>query len=155
MFQKNVKKLRKIDKKKLTKPSDERTDVTYHCPIVGCRKTFDRLKRLCHHVEKRHSQGAQVDSSTPKPNGFRTLVKQMNTRISTKEYIVFMTSPDFLDYLGVKCDSCGQIHTRCRKWNHSENKCISQGFINIPYRPILIYGPVSESKIKISRISSK
>ena len=35
MFQKNVKKLRKIDKKKLaTKPSDERTDVTYHCPIV-------------------------------------------------------------------------------------------------------------------------
>ena len=56
MFQKNVKKLRKIDKKKLaTKPSDEKTDVTYHCPIVGCRKTFDRLKRLCHHVEKRHS----------------------------------------------------------------------------------------------------
>ena len=56
MFQKNVKKLRKIDKKKLaTKPCDEKTDVTYHCPIAGCRKTFDRLKRLCNHVEKRHS----------------------------------------------------------------------------------------------------
>ena len=28
-------------------------------------------------------------------------------KFSTKEYIVFMTTPDFLDYLGVKCDSCG------------------------------------------------
>ena len=127
---------------------------SFHCPILGCQKSFDKHKRKKFTwITGEFFFFIQPRNDPKISRTFYRLLSHVEKRHTLKQYLIFVTHHEFFDYLDSKCSQCGKIYNG----KHTDSNCarmldlIEQNKIsNLEIRKILsamIKVPVTSSPV--------